>query len=171
MLWQGRRQSTNVEDRRGFGGGGGFIGGGIGAVVIGIIIYLLGGDPNQVLNNGPAYDQQATTAPANDETSQFVKVVLADTEDVWSKLFGDMNKTYTDPALVMFTQATQSGCGFASEATGPFYCPADQKVYIDLSFFEEMKQRFHASGDFAEAYVIAHEVGHHVQNLLGITNK
>ncbi|MGN6619406.1 MAG: KPN_02809 family neutral zinc metallopeptidase [Ilyomonas sp.] len=171
MLWQGRRQSTNVEDRRGFGGGGGFIGGGIGAVVIGIIIYLLGGDPNQVLNTGPAYDQQATTAPANDETSQFVKVVLADTEDVWSKLFGDMHKTYTDPTLVMFTQATQSGCGFASEATGPFYCPADEKVYIDLSFFDEMKQRFNASGDFAEAYVIAHEVGHHVQNLLGITNK
>lgn len=171
MLWQGRRESSNVEDRRGFGGGG-FVGGGIGALVIGLIIYLLGGDPNQVLNNNNGYSgQQATTAPANDATTEFVKVVLADTEDVWSKLFSDMHKTYTDPTLVMFTQSTQSGCGFASEATGPFYCPADEKVYIDLSFFDEMSNRFHASGDFAEAYVIAHEVGHHVQNLLGITQQ
>lgn len=172
MLWQGRRQSSNVEDRRGIGGGGKIIGGGIGTLVIGLIIYLLGGNPSQVMNNNltsptmPGNEQQL-----NDETSQFVKVVLADTEDVWAQLFSKMNKQYSDPTLVIFTQATQSGCGYASEATGPFYCPADQKVYIDLSFFDEMKRRFNAPGDFAEAYVVAHEVGHHVQNLLGITEK
>lgn len=170
MLWQGRRQSSNIEDRRGMGGVG--VGGGIGALVIGLIIYLLGGDPSAVIDQSPQSQPMSQEQRAEqDETSQFVAVVLADTEDVWSKLFNQMGKEYVDPTLIMFNQATQSGCGFASAATGPFYCPADQKVYIDLSFFDELQNRFHASGEFAEAYVIAHEVGHHVQNLLGITDK
>ena len=174
MLWQGRRQSSNIEDRRGISGKGLAVGGGFGSIVIAAIIYLLGGNPSQILNNNPTAapaEQSAAEKQVSDETSQFVAVVLADTEDIWSKLFSDMNKQYSDPTLVMFTQSTESGCGFASEATGPFYCPADSKVYIDLSFFQEMKNRFNASGDFAQAYVVAHEVGHHVQHLLGITNQ
>ena len=174
MLWQGRRQSSNIEDRRGVSGRGIAVGGGLGTLVVAAIIYLLGGNPSQVLNTDPnsAVTEQTTgDHQLNDETSQFVAVVLADTEDIWSKLFSDRNKRYVDPTLVMFTQGTQSGCGFASEATGPFYCPADSKVYIDLSFFQEMKTRFNAAGDFAQAYVVAHEVGHHVQHLLGITNQ
>ncbi|QEC70207.1 metalloprotease [Panacibacter ginsenosidivorans] len=174
MLWQGRRQSSNIEDRRGMSGKGIAVGGGIGTMVIAAIIYLLGGDPSQVINNSPVNEPaQETTAPnkADDAAGQFAAVVLADTEDIWSQLFNKMNKQYTDPTLVLFSEATQSGCGFASQASGPFYCPADSKVYIDLSFFEEMKTRFNASGDFAQAYVIAHEVGHHVQHLLGITNR
>src|SRR5438067_6358269 len=137
MRWEGRRESSNIEDRRGFGGSGIAVGGGIGGLVIGLIIYLLGGNPSQVLNNGTQAPVEQTPAQqqANDETKQFVGVVLADTEDIWSKLFSDMNKQYTDPRLVMFTEATQSGCGFANAATGPFYCPTDEKVYIDLSFF------------------------------------
>jgi len=173
MLWQGRRESSNVEDRRGLSGGHIAVGGGIGSLIIGLIIYLLGGNPSQVINSGPSSDVQQSPQEqqAEDQESQFVRVVLADTEDVWSKLFSDMNKQYVDPTLVMFTESTESGCGFASAATGPFYCPTDQKVYIDLSFFQEMKDRFQAAGDFAQAYVIAHEVGHHVQNLLGITRQ
>jgi predicted metalloprotease len=108
---------------------------------------------------------------ASDEAGQFAATMLADTEDIWAKLFNDMNRQYVDPKLVLFSNSTQSGCGFASQATGPFYCPADSKVYLDISFFDEMKNRFNAAGDFAQAYVIAHEVGHHVQHLLGITNK
>lgn len=174
MLWQGRRQSGNIEDRRGFSGRGMAVGGGIGTIIIAAVIYLLGGDPSAIM------DQQQSTAPseqtqapnkANDEAGQFAAVVLADTEDIWSKLFSNMNRQYTDPVLVLFTDGTQSGCGFASQATGPFYCPADSKVYLDVSFFNEMKERFNAAGDFAQAYVIAHEVGHHVQHLLGITNQ
>ncbi|MGI8951033.1 MAG: KPN_02809 family neutral zinc metallopeptidase [Chitinophagaceae bacterium] len=177
MLWQGRRESSNIEDVRGSGGGLA-IGGGLGSLIIGLIIYLLGGNPSAVLNNNNFSDpsqQQTQSNPADDETKQFVAVVLADTEDVWTKLFNDMNKQYIPPKLVLFSQAVQSGCGSASAATGPFYCPQDQKVYLDMSFFQEMKDRFNAAsntpGDFAEAYVIAHEVGHHVQNLLGITDK
>ena len=174
MRWQGRRQSTNVEDRRGVSGKGLAVGGGIGTLLIAAVIYLLGGDPSAIIDQSPSPAQtQETRIPnkAEDEAGQFAAVVLADTEDIWTKLFGDMNRQYSEPTLVLFTQATQSGCGFASEATGPFYCPADSKVYLDLSFFEEMKYRFNAAGDFAQAYVIAHEVGHHVQHLLGITNK
>jgi len=131
---------------------------------------LLGGNPNQVLNNSGASDQTQQQA-GDDSGKKFVSVVLGYTEDVWTNLFDSMHKTYTDPHLVLFTQASESGCGFASAATGPFYCPNDSKVYLDMSFFNEMKTRFHASGDFASAYVIAHEVGHHVQHLLGITDK
>ncbi len=182
MLWQGRRESSNVEDQRGLGGGGGrgmAVGGGLGSMIIGLIIYLLGGNPSSFVNNSlptdPSEQNTSQSSSSEDETTQYVRVVLADTEDVWTKLFSDMNKQYIQPKLVLFSESDQSGCGFASAATGPFYCPADQKVYIDLSFFQEMKDRFHASentpGDFAEAYVIAHEVGHHVQNLLGITEK
>ena len=172
MLWEGRRGSSNIEDRRGIGGRGIAVGGGIGSVIIGLIIYLLGGNPSQVIDQGPSNAPQTQAEKqADDKEAQFVSVVLADTEDIWSKLFSQMNKQYSDPTLVMFNDATQSGCGFASSATGPFYCPSDEKVYLDLSFFREMRDRFNAAGDFAEAYVIAHEVGHHVQNLLGITNK
>ena len=116
-------------------------------------------------------EQVATGTPPSDEAGRFASVVLADTEDVWSKLFAQMGEQYQEPVLVLFTDQTQSGCGFAGSATGPFYCPADEKVYIDLSFNVELKNRFGAPGDFAQAYVIAHEVGHHVQNLMGITDK
>jgi uncharacterized protein len=174
MLWQGRRQSSNIEDRRGMSGKGLAVGGGIGTMLIAAVIYFLGGDPSAVLNGDtgsvPSQEIQAPNT-VTDESGQFAAVVLADTEDTWTALFKQMNTTYSAPKLVLFTQATESGCGFASEATGPFYCPADSKVYVDLSFFEEMKKRFNASGDFAQAYVIAHEVGHHVQHLLGITGK
>jgi hypothetical protein len=172
MLWEGRRGSSNIEDRRGLSGGHIAVGGGIGSIVIGLIIYLLGGNPSQVMDTGPSNAPQTQAEKqAEDKEAQFVSVVLADTEDIWSKLFGDMNKHYSDPTLVMFTDATESGCGFANAATGPFYCPEDQKVYLDLAFFRELRDRFQAAGDFAEAYVIAHEVGHHVQKLLGITDK
>ncbi len=169
MLWQGRRQSNNVEDRR--GGGGLAVGGGIGTMVIALIVYLLGGNPSTVLDNGPSRQTTEQSAPANDETTQFARTILADTEDIWGQLFSNMNRTYTEPTLVLFDQRTQSACGSASEATGPFYCPGDSKVYLDVSFFDELESRFGAPGDFASAYVIAHEIGHHVQHLLGITDK
>lgn len=171
MLWEGGRESENIEDRRG-GGGGLAVGGGIGTLVIALIVYLLGGNPNAVLNSS-AVQQQPTqqTAPANDQTTKFVRTILAETEDVWGQLFQNMNRTYTDPTLVLFNEVTQSACGSASQATGPFYCPGDSKVYLDVSFFNELSDRFGAPGEFASAYVIAHEVGHHVQHLLGITDK
>ncbi len=173
MRWAGDRQSSNIEDRRGIGGRGIAVGGGIGSIVIALIIYLLGGNPSQVINTAPTSQVQQSPAQqqAEKEYADFTATVLGYTEDVWNKLFNEMNKQYVEPKLVMFTEATQSGCGFASAATGPFYCPTDEKVYIDLSFFDEMKNRFGAGGDFAMAYVIAHEVGHHVQNLLGITRR
>jgi predicted metalloprotease len=174
MLWQGRRQSGNIEDRRGMSGRGMAVGGGIGSLIIAAIVYLLGGDPSAMMDpQQSSVPQEQSQAPnkANDEAGQFAATVLADTEDIWAKLFSKMNRQYTDPVLVLFTNATQSGCGFASQATGPFYCPSDSKVYLDVSFFDEMKNRFNAAGDFAQAYVIAHEVGHHVQHLLGITNE
>lgn len=173
MFWQNGRESSNVEDQRGSGGRGLVVGGGIGSLIIGVIIYLLsGGNPGQVLNNNDnSAPQQAEQQQGSDQTKKFVSVVLGYTEDVWTKLFDSMHKTYIDPHLVLFTQSSQSGCGFASAATGPFYCPVDSKVYLDMSFFQELQDRFNASGDFADAYVIAHEVGHHVQHLLGITDK
>ena len=172
MLWQGRRESDNVEDRRGVSGGGLAVGGGIGTMVIALIVYLLGGNPNTVLNNATSTQQPTQqSAPANDQTTKFVKTVLADTEDIWGQLFRNMNRTYTEPTLVLFNGVTQSACGGASQATGPFYCPGDSKVYLDVSFFNELSNRFGAPGEFASAYVIAHEIGHHVQHLLGITDK
>lgn len=170
MRWSGREQSGNVEDRRGMGGRVA-IGGGIGGVVILIISLLLGENPLNYINTESAPATQQTSA-AEDQQAQFVGVVLKDTEDVWNKLFMEqLNANYQEPKLVLFTQSVDSGCGFASAATGPFYCPTDTKVYIDLSFYDDLQSRFNAPGDFAMAYVVAHEVGHHVQNLLGISDK
>lgn len=175
MQWMGRKQSGNVEDRRGFGGGGLAIGGGVGGIVIMLIIsFLTGKNPMDMINSGgdqQAVNQTQQTTPEEDAKAQFVSVVLQDTEDVWNKIFADQGKDYPEPTLVLFTGQSQSGCGFASSAVGPFYCPADQKVYIDLSFYDDLKTRFGAPGDFAMAYVVAHEVGHHVQRVLGITNQ
>jgi predicted metalloprotease len=178
MRWKEGRQSDNVEDRRGVPAGVA-IGGGIGTLIILLVATFLGADPRQVLNmlqnNQQAAPNQAGPPvpgdPAEEERKQFVAVTLGYTEDVWDDLFQRMNKEYVKPKLSLFRGNTKSGCGFASAAVGPFYCPADQKVYLDLGFFEELKRKFKAPGDFAEAYVIAHEVGHHVQNLLGISDK
>ncbi|WP_080239661.1 KPN_02809 family neutral zinc metallopeptidase [Spirosoma rigui] len=174
MRWLGQRESDNVDDRRGSGGGGLLVGGGIGTVVIAVIVMLLGGDPSEVLNRGgsSAATSQAPTSPqADDEAAKFTRVILASTEDVWTKLFASQNGRYQTPRLVLFRGVTQSGCGTASEASGPFYCPGDQKLYIDLSFYDQLSERFGAPGDAAMAYVIAHEVGHHVQKQLGIMDK
>ena len=175
MKWTGRRQSGNVDDQRG-GGGRGFSGGlltkgGIGTIIIVLIIsWLTGTNPLQLIQQSQTqeYSTEQTTVPEqNDELSQFVRVVLADTEDVWNSLMNN----YREPTLVLFSNYVESACGQASSATGPFYCSRDEKVYIDLTFYEELRNRFNAPGDFAQAYVIAHEVGHHVQHLLGITDK
>lgn len=175
MLWRGRRESDNVEDRRGISGGGLALGGGIGSIVIGIIYLLLGGDPGDIVNSVVQQQQQTQSAgprSAEEENlAKFSRVVLADTEDVWTEIFRESNQTYTAPTLVLFSEQTQSGCGFSSAASGPFYCPGDEKLYIDLSFFNELDKRFHAPGEFAMAYVIAHEVGHHIQKLLGTMNE
>lgn len=171
MRWQGRRESDNVEDRRGMGGGT-IVGGGLGVLVLGLIVYLLGGDPSQLLNqatqSAPAREE---VIAAQEESAKFVKVVLADTEDVWNKVFQQNGRQYKEPHLVLFSGSVQSGCGGARSASGPFYCPMDGRVYIDLSFYDELQERFKAPGDFAMAYVVAHEVGHHIQNLLGISGK
>ncbi len=193
MEWKGRRQSDNVEDRRGastggspFGRGGGFripIGGGrrgggglsIGGIILILIIsWVLGINPLTLLSggdiglDGSGTQQETSRAPANDDTTAFVRTVLAETEDTWNGIFQANGQTYQEPNLVLFSGQVNSACGFASSATGPFYCPNDRKVYLDTEFFGELEQRFDAAGDFAEAYVVAHEVGHHVQNLLGI---
>jgi predicted metalloprotease len=174
MRWRGGRESENVEDRRGMRGGGPvMISGGLGTLVIVLVLLFLGVDPQALL--GPGGLEQAPQpgpqpqAGVPDEMSQFVSVVLASTEDVWNKQFAAAGRRYREPKLVLFTGQVESACGYANAAVGPFYCPADQKVYLDLSFFRELAQRFRAPGDFAQAYVIAHEVGHHVQNLLGIS--
>ncbi|MBM7648213.1 putative metalloprotease [Bacillus ectoiniformans] len=171
MQWKGRRASSNVEDRRGMGGKG-LIGGGIGGLVLFLVIAFLGGDPGQILNSLPA-DNTATYEETDQdrELSQFVSVVLADTEDVWSDVFRKEGLVYKEPTLVLYSGSVQSACGTAGSSVGPFYCPGDQKLYIDLSFYEELNRKFKAPGDFAMAYVIAHEVGHHVQTLLGTTEK
>ena len=177
MLWRGRRESENVEDRRGISGGGLAVGGGIGTVVIVLVAMLLGVDPGALLNptgeEQPAVSTRTArpTSPAEDELKRFVSVVLADTEDVWTGIFKQTGREYRDPHLVLFSDQVQSACGMAGSAAGPFYCPGDQKVYIDLAFYRELKERLGAPGDFAQAYVIAHEVGHHVQRLLGISDK
>ena len=175
MRWRNRRESDNVEDRRGFRAAPVVAGGGIGTVVIVLIAMFFGVDPSALLESGPPSrapsGQAVPVSAAQDEARQFVSVVLADTEDTWNALFRQMGATYQEPKLVLFTGAVQSACGFAQSAVGPFYCPADQKVYIDLQFFDELQRRFKAPGDFAQAYVISHEIGHHVQNLMGITSK
>jgi uncharacterized protein len=173
MRWIGRRQSDNVEDRRGSTPKR-VIGGGIGTLVIIAIVYLLGGDPQELLQNLPSAESTVSTRVPNEqenELAKFVSVVLGDTEDVWTLLFRQAGSSYRQPKLVLYNDLVQSACGNAGAATGPFYCPGDEKVYIDLVFFEELRSRFKAPGDFAMAYVIAHEVGHHVQKLLGITDK
>lgn len=183
MRWEGDRQSDNVEDRRGDGGGGGGgfgIGGrsiGIGTLVIALVGgYFLGISPTTILGllSGGAPQQQASQPqgePANDRETQFVRTTLAYTEDAWAQLFREQGAEYVPTTLVLFEGRTQTSCGQGDSATGPFYCPADSKVYIDLDFFRTMQQRFNVGGEFAQAYVIAHEVGHHVQNLLGVSNK
>ena len=192
MEWRGRRQSDNVDDLRGSDGGsyggGGFrfpIGGGGGLGIGGIVVVLFlswvtGINPltllagaDAVMNGSPSRStqQQPARPPANDEMTAFVRTILAETEDTWTDIFRANGQTYKQPRLTLFSRQVQSACGFASSATGPFYCPSDNRVYLDTSFFRQLSQQFGASGDFAQAYVIAHEVGHHVQNLLGIMAK
>ena len=175
MLWQGRRESENVEDERGSGGGRLVMGGGIGTVILVVVYLLLGGNPQALFESQQqaqvSQPGQIDSQGPRDEASKFVAVVLADTEDAWHEIFRQMGRQYQEPKLVLFTDQTRSGCGFASGASGPFYCPKDQRVYVDLDFYRLLQQRLGAGGDFAEAYVIAHEVGHHVQNLLGITDR
>jgi uncharacterized protein len=175
MKWEGRRGSSNVEDRRGMSTRGLATGGGIGIVgfvAIYLIVKLLGGDPSQVLeqiqeNPGQTSTTTYESTAEEDAMAQFVSVVLADTEDVWKKLFEESGSTYREPSLVLFRDQVKSACGYASGASGPFYCPADEKVYIDLAFCDDLVNKLGAYGDFAVAYVISHEVGHHVQNLVG----
>ncbi|GLS32235.1 hypothetical protein SAMN04488498_106179 [Mesorhizobium albiziae] len=200
MLWRGRRQSDNVEDARGQGGGlpGGFGrggpgririgpgvtgGGGLSGIIILVVLFFVlkacGIDPMQILAGGDAPTQSPggggavsdSNTPASDEMKQFVSTVLAETEDVWKGVFQAEGATYEEPTLTMFSDQIRSACGFASSASGPFYCPGDRKVYLDTSFFDQLDRQFGASGDFAQAYVIAHEVGHHVQNLIGVLPK
>ncbi|GAB4034593.1 KPN_02809 family neutral zinc metallopeptidase [Spirosoma gilvum] len=170
MRWLGGRESGNVEDRRGSGGGGLLVGGGIGTVVIAIIVTLLGGDPSEILNQS-SQSSAPVNQQADDQAASFTRKVLASTEDVWTKIFAEQGAQYRKPVLVMYRGVTSSGCGTAQEAMGPFYCPADQKVYIDLSFYDELAERFQAPGEFAMSYVIAHEIGHHIQKELGIMDK
>jgi uncharacterized protein len=181
MKWEGNRQSDNVEDRRSSASSGGSRGGrsiGIGSIAIALVVsYFLGVSPMTVLNvlsgdSAPTTQEApAQRPPADDRMAQFVSTVLGDTEDVWGNVFTQGGATYRQPKLVLFRGATSTACGQGQAAMGPFYCPADQKVYIDLGFYETLKNQLGAPGDFAQAYVIAHEVGHHVQNLLGITTK
>ncbi|HEU4711093.1 MAG TPA: neutral zinc metallopeptidase [Pyrinomonadaceae bacterium] len=176
MRWRGERQSTNIEDRRGMSAGKVAVGGGLGSIVILIIALLLGADPRQLLEQVPTDPSSGGQVsrpvnPEEEELKQFVSVVLAKSEDVWTNVFSQNGRQYREPTLVLFSDRVQSACGMAGAAVGPFYCPGDEKVYIDLSFYEELRRRFQAPGDFAQAYVIAHEVGHHVQNLLGISGR
>ena len=178
MKWEGQRESDNVEDRRGMGGGRIAAGGGLGLVVMVVLALLFGVDPRQILDQvgdqqvseqDPAQPYQESAEEA--ERRKFARVVLADTEDTWSAVFQKAGKQYQPPKLVLFSGQVQSACGFAQSAMGPFYCPSDRKVYLDLSFFDDMDGKLQAGGDFAKAYVIAHEIGHHVQTLLGITDQ
>ena len=172
MKWKGRAKSSNVEDRRGRGVGGAAIGGLGGFGIIIMIIYaLLGGNPGDIMQSidpGQTQNVPYEATQEEEELAEFVSVVLADTEVVWNDIFADLGKEYDEPKLVLFTGSVQSACGVAGASTGPFYCPGDKNVYIDLSFYNELKTQFKAPGDFAMAYVIAHEVGHHIQNELGI---
>ncbi|MFO0950402.1 MAG: neutral zinc metallopeptidase [Isosphaeraceae bacterium] len=185
MRWRGERQSDNVEDQRSVSPQMAVAGGGVGTLLIIILALVFGIDPRQALQqanqgapvqapagggpDGPG--AQRPVDPAEEEAKQFVSVVLAETEDVWNELFKDLGRSYEEPKLVLFSGNVRSACGFASSAVGPFYCPGDSKVYLDLSFFDELKRRFKAPGEFAQAYVVAHEIGHHVQNLMGTSAK
>ena len=178
MQWRGRRGSLNVDDRRGISGGGIAAGGGIAGVIIYLIYTFLSGgnvDPSQIPQIGEPSTQSAPLSAeekaADDERAEFVKVVLADTEDIWNKIYADQGQSYSEPTLVLFRDYVQSGCGNASAASGPFYCPGDSKLYIDLSFYQDLQNKLNAPGDFAMAYVVAHEVGHHIQNLNGTSDK
>jgi len=179
MRWSGRRQSGNVEDRRGMSPGGRLaVGGGIGGLIIVVVALLFGADPGALLNMAPGPTTQQVPGggspvadPHEEALKEFVSVVLADTEDIWGAIFAQNGTTYRRPTVVLFTGRVESACGLASAASGPFYCPPDENVYLDLSFFDELGARFGASGDFAGAYVIAHEIGHHVQKQMGITDR
>lgn len=178
MQWRGRRGSSNVDDRRGISGGGMAAGGGVAGLIIYLIYTFLSGgnvDPSQIPQIGDPATQSAPLSAeekaADDERAEFIKVVLADTEDVWNKIYAGQSQNYTEPTLVLFRDYVQSGCGNASAASGPFYCPGDSKLYIDLSFYQDLQNKLNAPGDFAMAYVVAHEVGHHIQNLNGTSDK
>src|SRR3990172_4600038 len=177
MRWGDGRRSDNVEDRRGIRVSRGLVGGGVGTLVNVFLSLYLGVDPTFLLNQAPpvtgppAGTGREARPPEENRMADFVSVVLADTEDAWQELFRRGGNAYRKPTLVLFTDAVESACGYADSAVGPFYCPKDEKVYIDLGFYRELKDRFHAPGDFAQAYVISHQVRHHVQNLLGISEK
>lgn len=177
MRWEYDRKSENVEDRRGLGVSRGILGGGISTIIIVLVALFFGVDPSTLLNLGTTTNTSAPSSVTRqrsadeDRLADFVSVVLADTEDTWHALFRRSGKEYLEPKLVLFSGEVRSACGFEKSAMGPFYCPRDQKVYIDLQFFRDLKNRFHAPGEFAQAYVIAHEIGHHVQNLMGISDK
>lgn len=176
MKWQRARRSTNVQDRRGISARGA-VGGGIGTIVIVLVAMFLGVDPSALLQVGDAVSPsgpaqgEAPPPPAGDSAAQFVAAVLGDTEDTWNAVFAQGGQNYPEPTLVLFSDAVDSACGFAQAAVGPFYCPADRQVYIDLAFYRDLRERFGAPGDFAQAYVIAHEVGHHVQTVLGTSDQ
>ncbi len=176
MRYKGREQSGNVEDRRGMSTGKMVAGGSIGTLAIVLIVWLLGGNPAEIINKMQSRGTETTEVDpaifeAESEMAELVTVVLKDTEDVWNQIFSESGKTYREPTLVLFSGAAESACGYSSAATGPFYCPGDEKVYIDLSFLQQLQSQVGATGDFAAAYIIAHEVGHHVQKLLGITDQ
>ncbi len=176
MRWQGRRQSQNIEDRRGMRVGRGLVGGGIGTVAVVLIAMYFGIDPSVVLQGVGTTSVQSTNelyaeSPNEAEWRQQIAVALAETEDAWNQVFTDLGGDYREPTLVLFNGAVESGCGFAEAAVGPFYCPADERVFIDLGFFDQLDAQLGARGDFARAYVVAHEVGHHVQNVLGASGR
>jgi hypothetical protein len=180
MRWQGGRRSSNIEDRRGMGVGRPLAaGGGAVGLVVALLVMLFGGDPSVVLSGDPQSPSSGVGTggsgqpvdPAQAQLEDFVSVILADTEDTWPQLLAPLGVRYAEPRLVLFSDAVQSGCGVQESAVGPFYCPLDQRVYLDLGFFRELDRRFGAPGDFAQAYVVAHEVGHHIQNLLGISER
>lgn len=177
MRWQGRRQSSNVDDRRGVGrsGGGGRKLGGAGVLIVLVLSLLFGGPELAMKNLGLVADQGQSTeyvqTPQDEERAGMAKVVLADTEDIWHEQFKAIGRTYREPQMVLYSGYTRSACGTANSAVGPFYCPADNKIYLDLSFYDDLEKKLGAKGDFAMAYVIAHEVGHHVQTLLGVTSQ
>src|SRR5688572_2899645 len=178
MRWQGRGRSSNVQDRRGSGSGGKMAGGGLGLLAVAVVVALLGGDPSALFQEGLNRTINSQISPQSrfseaeqQEMVDFVSVVLAETEDTWGRYFAAQNAQYPQPSMIIFSGGTDSGCGFAQSAVGPFYCPVDQNLYIDLDFFYDLKTRHGAPGDFAQAYVIAHEVGHHIENVLGVLER